>query len=74
MEGVNIRQRLSFFFLILDTVFKKSTPEKIANIWRTERDGISAIKFEAAQLYLLSDVFAAVAVVVAVWGKKNVDC
>ena len=53
----------TMLFLILDTVFKNSIPEKIANIWRTERDGISAIKFEAAQLYL--DVFAPVAVVAA---------
>ena len=31
-----------------------------------ERDGISALKFEAARMHFLSDVFAAVAVVVAV--------
>ena len=30
-----------------------------------ERDGISAIKFEAARLHFLSDVFVAVVVVVA---------
>ena len=30
-----------------------------------KRDGISAIKFEAAQIHFLSDVFLAVAVVVA---------
>ena len=30
-----------------------------------KRDGISAIKFEAAQIHCLSDVFVAVAVVVA---------
>ena len=34
----------------------------IANIWRTERDGISMIKFEAARLHILSDVFVAVIV------------
>ena len=34
----------------------------IANIWRTERDGISMIKFEAAQLHVVSDVFVAVIV------------
>ena len=38
--------------------------EKIANIRRIKRDGISAIKFEAAQIYFLSDVFVAVAVIV----------
>ena len=30
-----------------------------------DRDGISAIKFEAAQTHFLSDVFVAVALVVA---------
>ena len=36
---------------------------------RTKRDGISAIKFEAAQIHFLSDVFVAVGVVVA-WNKQ----
>ena len=36
-----------FFHLIFDAVFKNSTPEKIGNIWRIERDGIR-VKFEAA--------------------------
>ena len=35
-----------------------------ANIWRIKRDKISAIKFEAAQIHVLSEVFLAVAVVV----------
>ena len=35
---------------------------------RTKRDGIRAIKFEAAQIHFLSDVFVAVAVVVS-WNK-----
>ena len=39
--------------------------QKKANIWRIKRDGISAIKFEAAQIHFLSKVFLAVAVVVA---------
>ena len=54
-----------FLFLSLnfDTVVKKVTPVKIANIWRIERGGISAIKFEAARLHFLSNVFVAVAVV-----------
>ena len=56
-----------FLFLLLkfDTAFKNSTLEKCANIWRIERVGISAIKFEAAQIHFLSDVFVAVDVVVA---------
>ena len=32
---------------------------KTANSWRVKRNGISAIKFEAARLHLLSDVFVA---------------
>ena len=36
-----------------------------SSIWRMKRDGISAIKFEAAQIHFLSDVFVPVAVVVA---------
>ena len=32
-----------FLFLNFDTVFQSSTPENIANIWRTKRNGISAI-------------------------------
>ena len=55
-----------FLFLNFDTVFKNSTPEKIANIWRIERDRISTIKFEAARLHFLSEVFVAVAVAVTV--------
>ena len=34
-------------------------------IWRTEKGGISAIKFEVARLHFSSDVLVAVAVVVA---------
>ena len=36
----------------------------MANLWRTERDEISAIKFEEERLHFLSDVFVAVALVV----------
>ena len=38
------RERLSFCFpeFRYNTVFKNSPPEKITNIWRIERDGISA--------------------------------
>ena len=39
--------------------------QKIANIWRIKREGISVIKFEAARLHFLSNVFVAVAIVVA---------
>ena len=37
---------------------------QLQNNWRIKRDRISAIKFEAAQIHFLSDVFVAVAVVV----------
>ena len=39
----------------------------IANTWQSnfKWDGISALKFEAALIHVLSDVFVAVAVVVA---------
>ena len=55
----------TFFLLTFNKVFKSSTPEKIANIWRIEQDGISAIKFEVARPHLLINVFVVVAVVVA---------
>ena len=54
-----------FLFLNFDAVPKNSTPKKIVNTWQIKRDGISAIKFEAAQIHFLSDVFVAVAVFVA---------
>ena len=54
-----------FFFSWTSIALQNSTPETIANIWRIERDGINAIKFEAARMHFLRDVFAAVAVVVA---------
>ena len=45
--------------------FRIQLPKKFANIWRIKRDGISTIKFEAAQIHFLSDAFVAVTVVVA---------
>ena len=55
-------------FLNFDTVSYNSTPEKNTNIWRTERVGIGAIKFEAARIQFVSDVFVAVPIVSA---RKN---
>ena len=52
-----------FFFLNLDTVFENSTPENFGNIFRTERDGISAIEFETARIHFIIDVFVAIAVI-----------
>ena len=56
MEDVNARQRLSFSFPEHRSVFWNSTPAKIAKIRRIERDGISAIEFEEAEINFLSDV------------------
>ena len=60
-------QKNDFLFLFLfDTVFYNSTPEKFGSIWRIQRVGISAIKFEVARIHFLSGVFIAVAVAVVV--------
>ena len=58
---------MTFFFFSWTSIqsLRIQVHRKIANIWRIERNGISAIKFEAARLHFLSDVFAAAAVVVA---------
>ena len=53
VENVNTREHLHFSFpeLRYSLLELNSTPPaKIANIWRTEGDGISAIKFEEARL------------------------
>ena len=57
----------TFFFFSWTSIqsFYNSAPENIANIWRIEPHGISAIKFEAARLHFLSDVFVADAIVAA---------
>ena len=39
---------------------KNSTPEKFANIWQIERNGIGEKKFKAARIHFLSNVFVAV--------------
>ena len=46
-------------------VLQNSTAKKVAHIWQIKRDGISAIKFEAARIHFLTDVFVAVAVIFA---------
>ena len=46
-----------FLFLTFDAVFKNSTPEKIGNIWRIERDGIR-VKFEAAPVHFFLVTFS----------------
>ena len=54
-----------FFSWTLIQSFRIQLQKTFANIWRSKRGGISAIKFEAVRLLFLSDVFVAVAVVVA---------
>ena len=61
---VNTRQRLPFF-LNFDTVFYNSTPEKFADIWRIERVGISARKFEVGQIHFWIGIFVSFTVVIA---------
>ena len=65
VEEANTRQRLSFSFPELWYSLQNSTTKKFAKILRIKRDGISAIKFKAACIPFLSDVFVTVAVVVA---------
>ena len=57
---LNRREQLSFSWTSI-----RSFTQKIANIWRTKGDGISVIKFEAAGIHFLTDVFVPVAVIVA---------
>ena len=59
VEDGNTGQQLSFSFLELWYSPSELNSQKIANIWQTEPDGISAIKFEAARIHFLSDVFVA---------------
>ena len=63
--GRGHRTDFLLIFLNFDSVLLNSIPETFANICRTERDGISAINFEAARIHFPSDVFVAVAFVVA---------
>ena len=60
-----------FFSWTLIKIFRIQIQKKIADIWRIERDGISAIKFEAARHYFLSDVFCLSSLVSVL---KNLAC
>ena len=58
----------TIFFLFSWTLVEScriQLQKKMANIWRIKRDGISVIKFSATPIHFLSDVFVAVAVLVA---------
>ena len=52
VEDVNEDDDFLSLFLNFDTVFKNSTSEKFANIWRIERVRICAIKFEVKRIHV----------------------
>ena len=54
-----------FFSWTLIQSLEFNSRKNISSIWRIKQDGISAIKFEAARIHFLRDVFVALAVVVA---------
>ena len=53
--GERERKTMTFVFFswTLIEFFRIEIEKKIANIWRIEQDGISAIKFETVPLYSL---------------------
>ena len=61
------RTTTTFFFFSWTLIqsFRIQLQKKMPNIWRIKRDGISVIKFSATPIHFLSDVFVAVAVLVA---------
>ena len=65
VEDGNTGQQPSFSFLELWYSPSELNSQRIANIWRIKRDGTSAIKFKAAWIHFLRDVFVVVAVVFA---------
>ena len=56
-EGHEHLQQLAFFPWTSTQSLRILTPEKFTNIWWIEQDEIRVIKFEAAQIHFLSDVF-----------------
>ena len=60
VEDGNTRQQLSFSFSALCYSPLEFNSKKFANIWRTKREELSAIKFQAAQLHFLSDIFVTI--------------
>ena len=59
------RTTTTFFFFSWTSIhsFRIHLQKNFANIWRIKRVGISVIKYEAALIHFLSDVFVAVIVV-----------
>ena len=56
---------LFFLFHELQNSLLVYNARKICQLWWIEQDGISVIKSEAVPIHFLSDIFIAVAVVVA---------
>lgn len=55
----NTRRGFSFFFFLnVDTFLYNSNPGKIANFCRSERGGITAMKFKTVQVHFSSDVLS----------------
>ena len=65
IDNVNIRRRISLTLVYLDSFVKNSSPGEFANIKRSDRVGIVALKFHRSRSHFLRDVFAAFAVVVS---------
>lgn len=59
------REQKTIIFFSFPEVLWNSILEKFAIICRIERDGKKATKFEVARVLFLSDIFVAIAVVVA---------
>ena len=53
----------SFSWTLKYSPLDSNSKKIFANIWRIKRDGMGAIKFEAARIHFLSDLFVAVAIV-----------
>ena len=66
MEDVNTRLQISFLSLNVGAVTKKSVPGKFTFIWDLSQVRIIATKFEKKQSLLNSEVFAVMAIVVAI--------
>ena len=65
IDNVNIRRQISLTLCIPGYFLKNSTLGEFAYIKHSDRVGIIVLKFHRSRSHLLSDVFAAVAVVVS---------
>ena len=63
LEGSEYKTAPFFSFPELRYSLLEFNSRKFSSIWRIKRDRISALKFKAARVHFLSEVFVAVAVV-----------